>query len=78
MGMFDWVDFSIKCPLCGEMLVGFQTKDLENQLKTVNYKDTKNFYNCCKNCKTSVHFYKMRNRNGMVTATYKMEVFEEE
>jgi len=78
MGMFDWVEFKMECPMCKAMLSGFQTKDLENQLNTVNYKSTRNFYGCCDRCATSIHFYKMRNRGAInITATYKMEIFEE-
>jgi RNA polymerase-binding transcription factor DksA len=78
MGMFDWVDFKMQCPVCSRQLK-FQTKDRkEKKLEWVGYKSIKNFYGYCDCCGTSVHFYKIKNRSAMgITATYKMEVFEE-
>jgi hypothetical protein len=78
MGMFDYVDFKMQCPVCSRQLE-FQTKDREEKnLEWVGYKLIKNFYAYCGCCRTSVHFYKIKSRSAMgITITYKMEVFEE-
>lgn len=34
MGMYDEVDIWVACPVCGQMVHGFQTKDLECMLDT--------------------------------------------
>ena len=79
MGMFNWVNFEVRCPVCGRKLTNFQTKDLEKELNWVGYKRTKNFYTYCEVCGTSIHFYKIKNHNTInITATYKMEIFESE
>ena len=31
MGMFDWINFEMDCPKCGELVTGFQSKDAGEQ-----------------------------------------------
>ena len=51
MGMFDYIsDFEIKCPKCGQMVTGFQSKDGECLLRNISYKDVDNFHSFCSNC----------------------------
>ena len=56
MGMFDMVNFDMKCPECGELLNDFQTKDLNRCLQIVEIDDIYNFYTFCKNCKLWIEF----------------------
>lgn len=77
MGMFDYVKFEMACPKCGKPISEFQTKDLERELITVDYKSTKSFYGMCESCRTWINFIKTKNRNAIgISATYKMEVFD--
>lgn len=61
MGMFDDVEFEMKCPLCGELIKHFQTKDMLKGLSSYKVKelwtDTK-FYSTCENCNTKVFIFK--------------------
>lgn len=57
MGMFDWVDFEIDCPKCGEKVTGFQTKDTECVLKTVKPSQIRDFYSICDNCQIWIQVY---------------------
>lgn len=50
MGMFNEVNFTMKCPKCGEEVTGFQTKDGTLLLDTVEPDSVNNFYSSCDNC----------------------------
>lgn len=50
MGMFDWVDFEMDCPLCGTHMEEFQTKDLDNTLSFVKISKVNSFYDVCPRC----------------------------
>jgi len=51
MGMFDNVSTpEIKCPKCDHIVTGFQSKDLDCLLDTVDFKQVDNFYCGCGNC----------------------------
>jgi len=60
MGMFDWVECKIKCPICGNTITGFQTKDLDRTLRHVEPTEPKlkKWYSFCDNCGLSVEFEK--------------------
>lgn len=55
MGMFNWVNFETKCPVCGRTLENFQTKDAKNNLDCLKFYEVDNFYNDCE-CGTWVEF----------------------
>jgi len=59
MGMFDYVNFEMPCPACGEALRRFQTKDSECTMGTVEPGGIGNFYALCK-CKHWVEFSRPR------------------
>lgn len=40
MGMFDHVDIKLSCPMCGQLVENFQTKDKECRLELVPFDDT--------------------------------------
>ena len=50
MGMFNEVNFTMKCPNCGEEVTGFQTKEGTLLLDTVEPDSVNNFYSSCDNC----------------------------
>lgn len=56
MGMFDYVNFETKCPVCGNILKGFQTKDAGNDLECVEFWEVDKFYDSCEICGTWVEF----------------------
>lgn len=59
MGMFDYVIMdAIPCPVCGELIDGFQSKDGACGLEEVEVADVDNFYSYCEKCGLMVGFYK--------------------
>ena len=56
MGMFNWVDFVCNCPLCDSEVIGFQTKEGDLILDTVEFESVNNFYSGCDDCGTWVEF----------------------
>ncbi len=55
MGMFDYVHFEMRCPVCGRLLDGFQTKDGECLLDKVEPDGLTTFYTMCR-CDTWIEF----------------------
>jgi len=57
MGMFDWVEFEMPCPKCGERVGGFQTKSGKGELGVVlPYRVGGDMYADCRACKTWIEF----------------------
>ena len=59
MGIFDCVKFETKCPKCGTVVDGFQTKDTDASLKTVEVwqlGDGARFYDACQKCNTWIEY----------------------
>jgi hypothetical protein len=64
MGMFDNVDYSMKCPVCGKILDDFQTKDMSKMMitfKIENLPDKASFHSSCTECGLWVEFVKHKN-----------------
>jgi len=62
MGMFDDVNLNLDCPICGNEIKSWQTKDLENTLEKYNAfslanklwekrKDSVGIHSVCEKCK---------------------------
>ena len=56
MGMYDYINFSTKCPLCEAVVEGFQSKDSERVLATLDFWEVDNFYSSCKNCHAWIEY----------------------
>jgi len=60
MGMYDCVNFEMRCPECNMLINDFQTKDTSGdrvlQLNSVDIREVFNFYTFCDNCKTWIEF----------------------
>lgn len=50
MGMFDYVNLEIKCPKCGAVVDGFQTKDNGCLMDELEYWEVNHFYSSCEKC----------------------------
>jgi len=73
MGMFDYVNYEMDCPTCGEKLDSFQSKDGRCVLETIEYWEVDNFYDYCDTCKVMVEFNRIRTAKEPVPITdYKM------
>ena len=59
MGMFDYVNFEMKCPTCGEVARDFQTKDEDCDLDRIEPDGLMNFYCLCQ-CRTWIEFTRPR------------------
>lgn len=78
MGMFDCIDFKIKCPTCGKMVEGFQSKDNDCSLDLLQISDVNNFYSSCDNCETWIEFNHIRGHKTRKIEDYKMTIEVEE
>jgi phage FluMu protein Com len=58
MGMFDWIDFEMECPVCKTKVDGFQSKDGSCSLHRLSPYEVFNFYTSCPKCKTWIEFTK--------------------
>ena len=56
MGMFNYVDYEMICPVCYNKISEFQTKDGELELKTVKPHEVTNFYTTCPVCGCWIEF----------------------
>jgi len=63
MGMFDYIKYECKCPVCEETLNSFQSKDHDCLLHTLNPEDVSNFYDYCETCNTFVMFEWVKVKN---------------
>ena len=59
MGMFDYVNFEMKCPKCGGLVTEFQSKDAGCDLDKIEPDSVSNFYAPC-DCGAWIEFYKPR------------------
>lgn len=61
MGMYDRVSdgnkpLELECPVCGQFVTDFQSKDGPCHLVYVDYRELRNFYSSCGNCKTWLEY----------------------
>ena len=75
MGLFNYVDYTGKCPACGEEISypEWQTKDGDLYLRKVQPWEVKNFYSPCPRCNTWVSASVDANVETVVTV-HKCEV----
>lgn len=76
MGMFDYIDFEMKCPNCGELVDDFQSKDSACWMDTISPFDVLNFYSSCKKCGTWIEFNKRDIKSTQPTLREVMEKFD--
>ena len=61
MGLYDEVNFEMNCPICGQKVNDFQTKDVGCCMSTIEIKDlpgVARFYGGCNNCGLWIEFRK--------------------
>jgi len=56
MGMFDSINFKIKCSECGNVIDDFQSKDGDCLLNTLEFWEVDNFYSSCSTCNKRIEF----------------------
>ena len=61
--MYDHVNYSMTCPVCGTLIEEFQTKDKERLLDTYEISEVNNFYALCHVCDLWVEFTKISNQS---------------
>jgi len=73
MGMYDDIKTpDIECPVCGELVGEFQSKDGVCMLSTLNYWEVSNFYTHCPNCETWVEFFRRCSPPEIPLSDYEM------
>jgi len=73
MGMYDNVNFEMDCPICGERVDDFQTRDGDCLLKTLSPCDVDNFYSCCRKCNSFIDIQQRGNKHICIVSPYDME-----
>jgi predicted RNA-binding Zn-ribbon protein involved in translation (DUF1610 family) len=74
MGMYDNIRTpDIKCPHCGEVVTGFQSKDADCALDTLDYWEVDNFYTSCVSCGTWLEFYRKTPRQYLPIEAYELD-----
>ncbi len=76
MGMFDWVDFKMPCPKCGQEVDGFQSKSGECTMELVKPSEVTNFYSWCENCGTQIEFFRKDEPDDDILKHFRMVVEE--
>ena len=56
MGMYDDINFSMKCINCGSLIKGFQSKDGSCKMNTLEPSQVDNFYSSCPKCNAWTEF----------------------
>ena len=74
MGIFDYVNFEMDCPQCGEPLKDFQTKDGNCYLNRVEFWEVDHFYDNCESCDTWVEFNRKKPMAPQPIEDYEMTV----
>lgn len=67
VGMFDWINYECDCPVCGKKVDGFQSKDGDCQLETIEPATVNHFYTDCTGCDSWMDF--KRDQPGPFTRT---------
>ncbi|MDP2363160.1 MAG: hypothetical protein Q8M94_05260 [Ignavibacteria bacterium] len=79
MGMFDNINYTMKCPKCGHLVGNFQSKDKGCSLTELELWQVDNFYSFCHNCETWIEFnLKKESRKKFTIDDYEMEIKESE
>lgn len=79
MGMFDVINYKMKCPVCGNEIPDFQSKDKDCTLSKLKLYEVDNFYSPCHKCGTWIEFnLKVEARKKFTIEDYEMEVRREE
>jgi hypothetical protein len=77
MGMFDFINVEMSCPLCNRTLKNFQSKDGDRYLDTISFKDVNNFYDTCDHCNIWIEFnYKEKEMKKRKMRDYDMLINE--
>jgi len=56
MGMFDSINYECVCPVCKSKVTGFQSKNGDCQLDTLQPQQVNHFYSLCDKCGCWINF----------------------
>ena len=76
MGLFDNVNVKLPCPDCGTQVEGFQSKDRDCILDTIDPNCVKSFYSSCPNCERQIKYRRnvpMRKARSRPFTLYEIE-----
>ena len=74
MGMFDYINFKMPCPVCGAELKEFQSKDGLCIMGTLEFWEVDNFYSYCGHCRSRIEFNPSVPREPRPITDYRMTV----
>ncbi|MCK9429494.1 MAG: hypothetical protein M0R17_05780 [Candidatus Omnitrophica bacterium] len=73
MGMFDYVNLRIRCPICKSFIDGFQTKDSHCIMNIVEVEEINNFYAHCSKCHSWIEFNRKKEQSARFLEFDKLE-----
>jgi len=76
MGMYDDINYSMDCPKCGASVGGFQSKDGNCILGTLEFWEVSNFYTHCPKCSAWIEFNCKKPAPKLSIEDYEMTVEE--
>jgi len=63
MGLFDYVNVRVNCPICGKPIEDFQSKDGPCYLSVIDPQYITEFYTSCDHCKTWIQYTRFERVN---------------
>ncbi len=69
--MFDYVDYECICPVCNKKVSGFQSKDGNCIMETIDTSKINNFYTVCRQCGCWIEFKRAKDNRFMRTVSGK-------
>ena len=67
MGMFDYINYECRCPVCHCAVRGFQSKSGPCELSDIEPGEVSNFYSECVNCESWIEFQRIPSTNFRMT-----------
>jgi C4-type Zn-finger protein len=74
MGIYNIVNFSLNCPVCGSLIKQFQTKEGNGVFDVVAFNEVNNFYAICPSCSSLVEFYYSPENKERTIEDYKARI----
>lgn len=71
---FDYVNYKTDCPVCGNEVNDFQTKDTGCWFEKIEYWQCDNFYASCEYCNTWIEFKLNRSKVSIPIEAYEIRI----
>ena len=76
MGMYDDVKYEMECPVCHNLVGGFQSKDGPCMLGLLEFWEVNRFYSSCPKCRIRIEFTRKKPQQPSPIDDYEMKIEE--